>query len=166
MSGTCRDWYIDGPVPRRGLPAEFLVERGNDLLDRHPRIEYRLVNHLKLEEKLLFPAFRAVLGSVADRCTAERPPRTSGESRGDQGRRARPGGQFLRFARVPYMSPGQRSPNSCQAPAVNVTESLARDSSELRRIAAGQVQCVKVNILVSAKSSDPDVVWVYPRRTT
>jgi hypothetical protein len=48
-------------VARRGLPAEFLVERGNDLLDRHPRIEYRLVNHLKLEEKLLFPAFRAVL---------------------------------------------------------------------------------------------------------
>ena len=52
--------------------------------------EYRLIDHLKFEEEPPFPAFRAVLhGSIADRPAAERPSRASGESRGDQGRRAR-----------------------------------------------------------------------------
>src|SRR5258708_14250710 len=45
-----------------------------DLTKREPEIrarhvsaffEYRLINHLKLEEELLFPAFRAVLGVEA-----------------------------------------------------------------------------------------------------
>jgi hypothetical protein len=30
--------------------------------------EYRLINHLKLEEDLLFPAFRAVLGVETSPC--------------------------------------------------------------------------------------------------
>jgi hypothetical protein len=45
--------------------------RTGDLSKREPELrakhvsaffEYRLINHLKLEEELLFPAFRAVLG--------------------------------------------------------------------------------------------------------
>src|SRR6202040_4253280 len=48
--------------------------RTGDLSKREPELrarhvsaffEYRLVNHLKLEEDLLFPAFRAVLGVEA-----------------------------------------------------------------------------------------------------
>jgi hypothetical protein len=48
--------------------------RTGDLSKREPELrakhvsaffEYRLINHLKLEEELLFPAFRAVLGVEA-----------------------------------------------------------------------------------------------------
>ena len=48
--------------------------RTGDLSKREPKLrakhvsaffEYRLINHLKLEEELLFPAFRAVLGVEA-----------------------------------------------------------------------------------------------------
>src|SRR5216684_4668609 len=45
-------------------------------------------------------------GRVADRPTVERPSRAAGESRCDQGWCARPGGQFLRFARTPYPDRG------------------------------------------------------------
>jgi hypothetical protein len=88
--------------------------RTGDLSKREPELrarhvsaffEYRLVNHLKLEEELLFPAFRAVLGveaSLIDVLLSDhRELRAS-----DQGRRARPGGQFLRFARAPYPERG------------------------------------------------------------
>lgn len=56
--------------------------RTGDLSKREPELraqhvsaffEYRLINHLKLEEELVFPApHRAWRGSVADRRTAER----------------------------------------------------------------------------------------------
>src|SRR5229473_1749334 len=87
--------------------------RTGDLSKREPELrakhvsaffDYRLINHLKLEEELLFPAIGPVTvrGSVADRPTAGRPSRAAGESRGDQGRCTRSGGQFLRLARAPY----------------------------------------------------------------
>ena len=49
-----------------------------------------------------------------------------------------------------------------QAQAVNVTESVARDSSELRRIAEGEVQCVKVSKAVPSENLGPDVMWCVP----
>jgi hypothetical protein len=52
-----------------------------------------------------------------------------------------------------------------QAQAVDVTESVARDSSELRRIAEGRVQCVKVKLVVPAElRSGRNVVYPSPDR--
>ena len=42
-----------------------------------------------------------------------------------------------------------------QAQAVNVTEGVARDSSELRRIAEGEVQCVKISKAVPSENLGP-----------
>jgi hypothetical protein len=66
-----------------------------------------LINHLQLEEEL-FPAFRAVRRSAS----LPRPALLSdhrelrAKASGNQGRRARAGGQFLRFARAPYTDRG------------------------------------------------------------
>ena len=70
--------------------------RTGDLSRREPELrakhvsaffQYRLVNHLKLEEELLFPAFRAVLGVEASPIDVllNDTLRASGESCGDQG---------------------------------------------------------------------------------
>jgi hypothetical protein len=65
------------PLSREHHDALLLAWRlrsGGDLSKREPELrakhvsaffEYRLINHLKLEEELLFPAFRAVLGVEA-----------------------------------------------------------------------------------------------------
>ncbi len=86
-----------------------LSKREPELRAKHVSafFEYRLINHMRLEEELLFPACRAVLGVEAlliDVLLSDH--RASGESRGHQGRRARPGGQFLRPARTPYPNRG------------------------------------------------------------
>jgi hypothetical protein len=64
------------PLSREHHDALLLAWRlrTGDLSKREPELrakhvsaffEYRLINHLQLEEELLFPAFRAVLGVEA-----------------------------------------------------------------------------------------------------
>jgi|SRR5208283_2237439 len=102
--------HHDGLLLAWRLRTGDLSKRERELRAKHVSafFEYGLINHLKLEEELLYRACRSVLGVEASliHLLLNDHRRELPVKAGDQGRGARPGGEFPRFTRATYPDRG------------------------------------------------------------